>query len=152
MLDIDYHHGNGQQNIFYARADVLTVSIHGHPRFAYPYFTGFDDETGSGEGEGFNVNLPQKEQLDGREYLRVLDKALLRVAHHAPDFLVISLGLDTAKRDPTGTWSLDVDDFRANGRSIAQLGLPLLVVQEGGYDARRLGRNARAFFEGLVAG
>ena len=72
ILDIDYHHGNGQQDIFYDRDDVLTVSIHGHPHFAYPYFSGFEDETGSGRGVGFNVNLPQPEKLDGKAYRAVL--------------------------------------------------------------------------------
>jgi len=150
ILDIDYHHGNGQENIFYARADVLTISIHGHPRFAYPYFTGFEDARGTGPGEGYNVNLPLPEQLDGPRYRETLARALARIRRFAPRFLVVALGLDTAKADPTGSWSLVARDFEENGRLIGSLQLPTLVVQEGGYRTRTLGINARAFFNGLA--
>jgi acetoin utilization deacetylase AcuC-like enzyme len=149
VLDIDYHHGNGTQEIFYRRRDVLTVSIHGHPRFAYPYFSGFEDEKGTAEGRGFNLNLPLGEQIDTALYRATLEKALARIVRFKPDFLIVALGLDTAKGDPTGTWNLVGDDFAANGRLIGSLGLPLLVVQEGGYDSRVLGSNARHFFTGL---
>jgi acetoin utilization deacetylase AcuC-like enzyme/GNAT superfamily N-acetyltransferase len=150
ILDIDYHHGNGQQDIFYRRSDVLTVSIHGHPRFAYPYFSGFEDERGEGEGEGFNLNLPLPENLDGEKYRRALTKALNRIEEFSPLFLLVALGLDTAKGDPTGTWSLKAKDFEENGRLIGTLGLPTVVIQEGGYRTRTLGQNARNFFVGLV--
>jgi acetoin utilization deacetylase AcuC-like enzyme len=149
ILDVDYHHGNGQQEIFYSRGDVLTVSIHGDPSFAYPYFTGFADERGEGAGEGFNVNFPQPETLDGAGYRQALALALDAVRAFGPKYLVVSLGLDPAQGDPTGTWSLRGSDFEANGRMIASLGLPTLVVQEGGYRTRTLGVNARRFFEGL---
>lgn len=152
MLDVDYHHGNGQQDVFYARRDVLTVSIHGHPRFAYPYFSGFAEEIGEGEGAGTNLNIPLPETVDGARYLRTLKRALRRVREHAPRFLVVCFGLDTARGDPTGTWRLRAADFRANGRCIGELGLPTLVVQEGGYRTRTLGTNAAAFFTGLVEG
>ena len=152
ILDLDFHHGNGQQDIFYERADVLTVSIHCHPRFAYPHFTGFDGERGDGPGEGFNLNLPLPEAVDGRRYRDALTKALRAVRGFVPEFLVVALGLDTAKHDPTGSWSLAASDFRANGRAIGALGLPTLVAQEGGYRTRTLGINARHFFEGLLAG
>ena len=152
ILDIDYHHGNGQQQIFYARADVLTISIHGHPRFAYPYFSGFEDERGEGAGFGCNLNLPLPEKVDGDRYHRKLVHALRRITEFAPRFLVVALGLDTAKGDPTGTWQLVARDFEANGRSIAALGLPTLVVQEGGYRYRTLGTNALHFFKGLSTG
>jgi acetoin utilization deacetylase AcuC-like enzyme/GNAT superfamily N-acetyltransferase len=149
ILDIDYHHGNGAQNIFYKRADVLTISLHGHPSFAYPYFSGFADEKGIGAGKGFNVNIPLPEDLDGAKYIQVLSEALKRVARFRPQFLIVALGLDTAKEDPTGSWSLEADDFEAVGRMIGSLRLPTLVVQEGGYDTRVLGINARRFFSGL---
>lgn len=152
MLDLDYHHGNGQQDIFYARGDVLTISIHGHPRFAYPYFSGFEDERGEGAGEGKNVNIPLPEQTDGKAYLKALKKALAIVQKFEPKYLVLCLGLDTALRDPTGTFSLRAADFEANGKLVGQLGLPTLVVQEGGYDTRSLGRNARHFIQGLWRG
>jgi acetoin utilization deacetylase AcuC-like enzyme/GNAT superfamily N-acetyltransferase len=149
MLDVDYHHGNGQQDIFYNRKDVLTVSIHGHPSFAYPYFCGFAQEKGEGEGLGFNINYPLKEQLTAEEYLRVLEQALSRIKRFNPSYLVVLLGLDTAKGDPTGTWSLASKDFYRNGNLIGKLKIPTLVVQEGGYRNRVLGINARHFFQGF---
>ena len=149
MLDVDYHHGNGQQDIFYDRKDVLTVSIHGHPSFAYPYFCGFSEEKGEGEGLGYNVNYPMKEQLTGEEYFKVLGKALARIKRFKPSYLILLLGLDTAKGDPTGTWSLTSKDFYRNGNLIGGLKIPTLVVQEGGYRNRVLGTNARHFFQGF---
>ncbi|PKN46038.1 MAG: acetylpolyamine amidohydrolase [Deltaproteobacteria bacterium HGW-Deltaproteobacteria-17] len=151
-LDIDYHHGNGQQDIFYERADVLTVSIHGHPSFAYPYFSGFEEEKGAGAGEGFCVNYPLPETITAVKYRETLERALARIRKFAPTFLVVHLGLDTAGGDPTGSWPLKAEDFRENGRLIGALGLPTLVIQEGGYNTRNLGVNARAFFRGLWAG
>ena len=148
ILDLDYHHGNGQQDIFYRRADVLTVSIHGHPGFAFPYFSGFRDERGESEGEGFNLNMPLAEEVDGDRYRKALSAALQRVVDFDPVFLVVALGLDTAKGDPTGTWSLTPRDFEINGRMLGEVGFPMLVVQEGGYRTRTLGVNARRFFEG----
>lgn len=152
ILDIDYHHGNGQQNIFYDRSDVLTISIHGHPNFAYPYFSGFEDEKGSGAGKGYNVNIPLPEHVSNERYLEVLARALRRVARFQPGFLIIALGLDTAKEDPTGTWSLQSEDFQTMGKMIGSLCFPTLIVQEGGYDTRLLGINARRFFTGLWEG
>ena len=150
ILDIDYHHGNGQQDIFYRRSDVLTVSIHGHPSFAYPYFSGFPEDMGESEGEGFNLNLPLREAVDGEKYRKVLNQALQRIAAFGPDFLVLALGLDTAKADPTGSWTMTARDFERNGRMIGELGLPVVVIQEGGYRSRTLGINARNFFSGLA--
>ncbi|MCO5165318.1 MAG: acetylpolyamine amidohydrolase [Planctomycetes bacterium] len=152
ILDVDYHHGNGQQEIFWERQDVLTISLHGHPRFAYPFFTGFEDERGGGPGVGFNLNLPLPESQDGAQYRKALGRALVEVRRFKPMFLVVCLGLDTAKRDPTGTWTLGARDFELNGQLIGELGLPTLVVQEGGYRTRTLGTNARHFFQGLRAG
>lgn len=151
ILDIDYHHGNGQEDIFYERSDVLTVSIHGHPRFAYPYFSGFEDDKGNAAGEGFNVNIAMPEKADGARYHVALKQALARIRHFAPRFLVVAFGLDPAKGDPTGTWSLGPKDFEENGKLIGALRLPTLIVQEGGYRTRTLGTNARAFFVGLAA-
>jgi len=151
ILDIDYHHGNGHQQIFYSRKDVFTVSIHGNPSFAYPYFTGFADEKGEGEGLGFNLNFPLKESLTGEEYLVVLKKAIKNISNFKPDYLIISLGLDIAKGDPTGTWSLKASDFKNNGAELGKLTCPILFVQEGGYKNRTLGINARNFFEGYLS-
>lgn len=152
MLDLDYHHGNGQQDIFFRRADVLTVSIHGDPAFAYPYFTGFAEEIGEEEGAGYNLNLPLAEKITASQYAKTLAYALNRIRQFAPSFLVICLGLDTAKSDPTGTWSLRAADFEANGARVGALALPTLVVQEGGYNTRTLGVNVRHFFRGLWEG
>lgn len=149
LLDIDYHHGNGAQDIFYRRSDVLTVSLHGHPRYTYPYFSGFEDEKGKGEGKGFNLNFPLAENLDGEQYRKVLEAALARIRKFDPQFLVLALGLDTAKGDPTGSFRLLTRDFHQNGRMIGALKLPTLVVQEGGYKTQTLGANARHFFSGF---
>ncbi len=152
MLDVDYHHGNGQQDIFYDRADVLTLSLHGHPRFAYPYFSGFEDERGVGPGEGYNHNFALPEHLAGPAYSGHLARALAEVRGFRPRFLVVCLGLDPGKGDPTGTWSLGSADFERNGHDIGALGLPTVVVQEGGYLTRNLGAHARSFFRGLWEG
>ena len=149
ILDIDYHHGNGQQVIFYQRSDVLTVSIHGHPRFAYPYFSGFEDEIGEGEGASFNMNLPLPEQITSEQYLAALSKAIKRVIRFQPDHLVVCVGFDTAKGDPTGTWGLSGTDFSQIGQAVGRMQIPTLLVQEGGYRTRNIGSNARHFFSGL---
>ena len=152
LLDIDYHHGNGAQDIFYERDDVLTVSVHANPRHTYPYFTGFEDEKGAGAGVGYNINVVLPEALDGPQYLTELRRALRYVKRFGPRFLVISLGLDTAKDDPTGSFTLRAADFKSNGELLGAIDLPTLVVQEGGYRTRTLGVNARNFFVGLWQG
>jgi acetoin utilization deacetylase AcuC-like enzyme/GNAT superfamily N-acetyltransferase len=152
LLDIDYHHGNGTQDIFYERADVLTLSIHGHPRYTYPYFSGFEDEKGAGPGKGMNVNMPLPENIGGDTFRAQLDKALDRIRRFGPQFLVVSLGFDTARGDPTGSWTLSARDFQKNGRLLGETGLPALIVQEGGYRTRTLGINARNFFVGFWQG
>ena len=152
ILDVDYHHGNGQQEIFYDRSDVLTISIHGQPRYTYPYFSGFVSERGYGAGTGFNINIPLPENIGGGVYTGALKDALKRIGKYKPRFLVIALGLDTAKEDPTGSWTLEANDFDNMGKSMGMLRLPTLVVQEGGYDTRVLGINARSFFTGLWNG
>ncbi|GAC1468881.1 MAG: hypothetical protein NVSMB9_12020 [Isosphaeraceae bacterium] len=152
VLDIDYHHGNGTQDIFYNRSDVLTISIHGHPSFAYPYFSGFADEVGEGEGKGFNHNLPLGEEVHDPRYLEALDDALAIIRKFKPEALVVSLGLDIAKADPTGTWSVTREGLFEIGQRIGNLRLPTLMVQEGGYNIRSLGRNAERMLTGVCAG
>ncbi len=152
ILDVDYHHGNGQQQIFYDRSDVLTISIHGHPSFAYPYFSGFREERGEGAGKGYNFNFPLKQELNGEEHRKTIKKALLIIKKFKPDYLMVALGLDTAKGDPTGTWSLNHNDFTLNGKIIGQLNLPTIIIQEGGYNNRELGINARSFLKGFYDG
>ena len=152
ILDIDYHHGNGQQQIFYSRDDVLTISIHGHPSFAYPYFSGFSEEKGEGKGLGYNFNYPLDEVIDGEDYRKSLTKALLKISNFKPSFLIVALGFDTTRRDPTGTWKLIYKDLEINGKMIGELKLPTLIVQEGGYRTQTLGLNAKSFFRGFAEG
>ncbi len=152
MLDIDFHHGNGQQDIFYDRSDVLTISIHGHPSYAYPYFSGFADEKGQGEGMGYNINMPLPENVEVEKHRKTLVKALKIIADFKPNYLIVLLGLDTAKGDPTGTWLLKSNDFEKNGALIGALKLPTVIVQEGGYNTRNIGINAASFFRGLWKG
>ena len=149
VLDIDYHHGNGTQDIFYDRADVLTISIHGHPRFAYPYFSGFREETGVGAGAGYNLNIPLAEHTTPAQHREAVQRAIRRIQRHDPAYLVLALGLDTAKGDPTGTWSNSAADFESMGQLLGGVGLPTLIVQEGGYRVRTLGVNARHFLKGI---
>ena len=150
VLDVDFHHGNGTQDIFYARPDVLTVSIHGHPNVSYPFFMGFADERGEGSGEGYNLNLPLPENTAEPAYLQALDKALHRIRRFDPAFLVLSLGFDTLRGDPTGAFLLRPGSLQKMGRRLGALNLPLLVVQEGGYSLRNLRRAAHGLFEGIA--
>lgn len=149
LLDIDFHHGNGHQDIFYARNDVLTVSLHGHPSYAYPYFCGFRKEKGEGEGLGYNHNFPLREDTTAKEYRAVLRDALAIIIRFKPAFLVLSFGLDNAKGDPTGSFGFVSSDFEKLGHMIGSLQFPLLIVQEGGYLTRTMGQNALAFFKGM---
>jgi acetoin utilization deacetylase AcuC-like enzyme len=149
FLDVDYHHGNGSQDVFYRRDDVYFLSIHGHPNDAYPYFSGYADERGEGDGLGFNRNYPLPDGTDDRRWLHVLSLALKEVARFRPWVIVVSLGFDVMKRDPTGSFVVSPLGLRKAGEQIGRLNLPTLVVQEGGYLLRNLSRGARGFFSGL---
>jgi acetoin utilization deacetylase AcuC-like enzyme len=149
ILDIDYHHGNGTQDIFYGRGDLLFVSIHADPRTDYPYYWGHADETGEGEGDGATLNLPLPRGTDLAAYLPALDSAIERIARFAPDLLVLSYGADTYIGDPISHFRLETRDYAILGRRIAGLGLPVLTVMEGGYAVDALGANAASFLEGL---
>ena len=139
VLDVDYHHGNGTQSIFYASDAVLFVSIHAHPDFEYPWFSGHADETGTGAGLGLNVNLPLSTGTGETRYLATLDRALNGVERFAPAFLVVSLGVDACRNDPLGKFDLPVAAFETIGRRLAGAQLPTLLVQEGGYDLDSVG-------------
>lgn len=141
VLDVDFHHGNGTQDIFYDRSDVLFVSLHGDPMDAYPYFMGHADETGRGEGEGFTLNLPMLPGTPFHVWRQALAKALDRIADFAPDALVVSLGLDTFETDPISFFKLKTPEFTEMGADLAGAGLPTLFVMEGGYDVDELGVN-----------
>lgn len=149
ILDLDYHHGNGTQSIFYQRDDVLTVSIHADPCHEYPYFIGFADESGEDKGQGFNVNYPLPFGTGWDQYKSVLAQALERVRGFSPDALIVALGLDTFAGDPTTHFLMESIDFTRMGQAVAQLGLPTLTVLEGGYSVDYIGLNAVNFLSGL---
>jgi len=149
VLDIDFHHGNGTQQIFYERDDVLFVSVHADPEREYPYFAGYADERGAGAGAGFNFNFPLEAGVTNARYLEVLEQALAAIADFAPRCLVLSAGFDTFGGDPIGDFALTADAYPLIGRRIAMLGLPTLVVQEGGYAVAALGENAIGLLRGL---
>ncbi len=142
VLDVDYHHGNGTQSIFYRRRDILTLSLHSDPAHEFPYFLGHADEPGEGEGEGFNVNYPLPWGTDYDRWSAALEDACGRLAEYAPEALVVALGVDTFKGDPISRFQLDSDDYPRIGERIARLGLPTLFVMEGGYAVESIGVNA----------
>jgi len=152
VLDVDYHHGNGTQQIFYERSDVLFVSLHGDPAVEYPYFSGYADEAGRGAGEGFNLNLPLPHGTAWDGYAAALDRACDRIAAFAPDRLVVSLGVDTFENDPISRFRLTHDDYLRIGRRIAALGRPALFVFEGGYAVDAIGVNAVNVLQGFEGG
>lgn len=149
LLDVDYHHGDGSQDIFNAREDVLFVSIHADPAFDYPYYAGFADEQGTGAGLGFNLNIPLPLGTSWSTYHPALKRACDRIVAFKPDALVLSFGADTFGGDPIGKFRLQSDDFWAMGDMIAQIGLPTLTVMEGGYALSALGENVVQFLSGL---
>ena len=151
VLDVDYHHGNGTQEIFYDRDDVMYVSLHGDPVRAYPYSIGYADETGSGRGLGANVNVPLAARTDDDAYVAALGHALDKIRTFAPDLVIVSLGLDTFVTDPICDLSVTTEGFRRCGELVAQLGLPTVVLQEGGYDVAKLGLNVQSWLVGLGA-
>ncbi|HEX2763577.1 MAG TPA: histone deacetylase family protein [Allosphingosinicella sp.] len=150
ILDVDYHHGNGTQDIFLARGDVFFASIHADPATDYPFFWGHADERGTGPGEGATLNLPLPRGTGMAAYEDALDRALAAIAGFGPELLVCCYGADTFAGDPISYFELRTGDYRRLGRRIATLGLPILVVMEGGYAVDALGYNLASFLEGLV--
>ena len=149
ILDIDYHHGNGTQDIFLERGDVLFVSIHADPRTDYPFYWGHADESGTGEGEGATLNLPLPRGTALPQFLPALDRALAAISDFGADLLVCSYGADTFVRDPISFFALETAEYREIGRRIAGLGLPTLIVMEGGYAVDSLGANVASFLSGF---
>jgi acetoin utilization deacetylase AcuC-like enzyme len=148
ILDVDYHHGNGSQQIFWRRGDVRYVSIHADPDHDYPYFLGRADETGEGDGVGENHNLPLAPGTGNAAYLEAVDRALEAIAGAPGSVVVVSLGLDTYGLDPIGSFALTTDAYHEIGRRTAALGRRLVILQEGGYHRPSLGENARAWLRG----
>ncbi|WP_395686528.1 histone deacetylase family protein [Aestuariivirga sp.] len=150
ILDVDYHHGNGTQRIFYERPDVLYVSIHGRPEEEYPFLMGFADETGAGAGEGFNVNLPLPKGIGWGPYGEALALGVARINAYRPDVLLVSLGADAYKDDPVSAFRLESSDFGRIGKAIAGLRMPTLFVMEGGYAVEALGINIANALTGFL--
>ena len=149
ILDIDFHHGNGTQAIFYDRDDVLFLSIHGDPDDAFPYFLGGADEIGVGAGEGLNVNYPLPEGCPFDRWAAALEDTCARIHAFAPDALVVSLGVDTFKDDPISFFRLESADFLRIGERLSGLALPTLFVMEGGYAVAEIGINTVNVLEGF---
>jgi acetoin utilization deacetylase AcuC-like enzyme len=148
VLDVDYHHGNGTQQIFYDRADVFYASLHGDPARAYPYFVGFADERGTGPGLGTNLNIPLPAGCDAALYEEGLNRALDAIARFRPGTLVVSLGIDTYSLDPICDFALTTPAYHRIGARVARLDLPTIVIQEGGYFVPHLGENVRQWLRG----
>jgi acetoin utilization deacetylase AcuC-like enzyme len=149
ILDVDYHHGNGTQQIFYARDDVLYVSLHGDPDRAYPYFSGFAEERGAGPGLGATLNLPLPVRCSDEAYLHELDRASAAIDGFGDAALVVSLGMDTYELDPICDLALTTAGYAEIGSKVAMLGRPTVVLQEGGYHVADLGANVCAWLDGL---
>jgi len=148
ILDVDYHHGNGTQQIFWRRGDVLYVSLHADPERQFPFFLGRANETGEGEGSGANLNIPLPAGTDDDAYLLALDQGLAAIADTPADVIVVSLGFDTYGHDPIGDFALTTAVYHECGRRTAALGRRLVILQEGGYHRPALGANARAWLRG----
>ena len=148
VLDVDFHHGNGTQDIFYRREDVLFASLHGDPATSYPYFSGHTSEAGVGAGEGFTVNEPLPDGTAWPAYEAALGRVLDRVAASGPDRLVVSLGVDTYEEDPISAFALRTGDYTAMAGRIASLRVPAVIVLEGGYHLPSVGGNVAAFLGG----
>jgi acetoin utilization deacetylase AcuC-like enzyme len=149
ILDVDYHHGNGTQEIFYRRGDVQVLNLHGDPMTEYPFFLGHRDETGDGEGQGFNLNYPMPSGTGWDAWNASLEDACTKLSAYAPDVVVVSLGVDTFEKDPISQFKLKSTDYPRIGRRIAKLGLPTLFVMEGGYAVEEIGINAVGVLTGF---
>lgn len=141
LLDVDFHHGNGTQNIFYTRDDVLFLSLHGDPMHAFPHFLGHAEETGAGAGTGLTANYPMPPGTGYAAWKAALEDALTKIRSYAPDLLVISLGTDTFEKDPISFFKLTSDDFTDYGQLLGTLGLPTVYIMEGGYAVDEIGIN-----------
>jgi acetoin utilization deacetylase AcuC-like enzyme len=149
ILDVDFHHGNGTQAMFYERSDVYYISLHADPKVKFPYISGFKDEKGKGKGLGFNQNYPLPLGISNSAYNRYLLKALRHIKKFKPTYLVVSLGFDTYEKDPICGFNLTIPYYQRMGREIVNLNLPTLLIQEGGYFVGDLGKIASSFLTGF---
>ena len=152
VLDIDVHHGNGTQDIFYRDGNVLFASIHADTNEVFPFYVGYADEIGEGDGKGTNLNLPLPRRSKDKVFLDALDIALGRIRAFGAPSLVLSLGFDAYENDPQQEMAVSTEGFREAARRIAALGLPTAIIQEGGYCVDDLGKNLTAFLDGFQAG
>jgi acetoin utilization deacetylase AcuC-like enzyme len=150
ILDVDYHAGNGTQDIFYSRSDVLTISIHADPAFEYPYYAGYAQERGEGDGIGFHHNFPLPTGTQDAAYLNTLGEALALIHEFAPAHLVVSTGMDIYEGDPLGKFKITREGIGEISRRIATLNLPTAIIMEGGYNTDALGENIAAFLEAFA--
>ncbi len=151
ILDVDFHHGNGTQDITYRRGDIFFASLHGEPADAFPYFWGYADETGEGEGENANANYPLPRGTAWAAWSAALADSLARIKAFGAEAIVVSLGVDTFERDPISFFRLNSDDFTRMGAMIAKAGLPVLTCMEGGYGVPEIGLNVANVLKGLEA-
>lgn len=150
ILDIDFHHGNGTQDIFYRDDAVFFVSIHGDPKEFYPFFTGNATEKGAARGKGFNLNIPLPRGCDGQEYMsQIRRKVIPAIRAFNPGLLIVSAGFDTYREDPIGGFALDTVDYAELGETLGKLNIPSVILQEGGYHVKKLGLNVTTFLRGF---
>jgi acetoin utilization deacetylase AcuC-like enzyme len=149
ILDVDYHHGNGSQEIFYARSDVQVINLHADPMQEYPYFLGHKDETGTGAGDGYNVNYPMPFGTTFEIWAEALEAGCARLSEYRPDAVVVSLGVDTFEKDPISQFKLRSAHYPLIGAQIGRLALPTLFVMEGGYAVEEIGINAVGVLTGF---
>lgn len=149
IFDIDFHHGNGTQSIFYKSPDVFYVSIHGNPQTEYPFFSGYSDEKGVGEGYGYNLNIPLSAGTPSDKWFEAFNEAISFIIKYKPDAIIISLGLDTFVGDPIGKFSLQSEDFIKIGRGLYNMHTPTIFVLEGGYAIKELGLNVSNVVDGF---
>jgi len=150
VLDVDYHHGNGTQDIFWSRDDVFFASLHGTPETEYPYFLGYADERGTGAGAGCTLNLPLPRGTTWTTYAEALDVAIRAIERHGVDALVVSLGVDTFEHDPISGFALTASNFGDLGRRLATMGLRTVLVQEGGYAVEAIGDNVASVLQAFA--
>ena len=152
IIDVDVHHGNGTQQIFYERPDVVFCSLHADPATFYPYYAGHAAERGAGAGQGYNLNLPLAHGTGDIAFMDALDRGIWAIRRFDPELLLVSLGFDAYEKDPLGVLKISTEGFGAIGARLAALGRPTVLVQEGGYHVDDLGRNLVAFLTGFEAG
>ncbi len=150
IIDIDTHHGNGTQSIFYKRADVHFVSVHGDPNVLFPFYAGYTHERGEGEGEGYNLNLPLPLKSEDPAWLAAISTGMNSIMNYVPSALLVSLGFDPFKGDPSSDLAVSTEGFRAAGERIGAYRGPVVLIQEGGYLVEKLGENLNAFLDGFM--